>query len=74
MSLTLTKEELFELTGYKLVSKQEQWLRENNIPYLPGRSRPRVLREVLFAQFGVTMPKSTRTEPNFDAIDDGKAA
>lgn len=33
MSLTLTPDELRELTGYKPAAKQRQWLDERGVPY-----------------------------------------
>ncbi|AEM46626.1 hypothetical protein Acife_0404 [Acidithiobacillus ferrivorans SS3] len=47
-NLLLTKDEVVDLTGYKMASKQVIWLRENAIYHYVGHDgRPKVPREAV---------------------------
>lgn len=60
----LTRDQVVELTGYRMKSMQIQWLRNNGIRHFIARDgHPRVLESDL------TEPKSkTRTRPDFEAL------
>jgi hypothetical protein len=71
-ALFLTKEELQELTGYTLLSKQAAWLKSHRYIFeLDKRCAPKVLRSHLIEK----MTKSTAqvtAAPNFEALKRGK--
>jgi uncharacterized protein DUF4224 len=71
MSLTLTTEELQELTGKKRPSAMARWLRDNGFFFrIAGDGYPRVDRQhYLKVMGGSANPAARRqTEPNFDAM------
>jgi hypothetical protein len=48
MTLTLSREEITELSGYSRAAEQIAWLRKQGIPHFIARDgRPRVIRETL---------------------------
>lgn len=48
MSLTLTRDEVVELTGYRRPTEQIAWMRTNGVPHFVGADgRPRVIRAAL---------------------------
>jgi hypothetical protein len=48
MSLTLSRDELVELSGYRRAAEQIAWLRKQGIPHFIARDgHPRVLRDAL---------------------------
>lgn len=74
-SLFLTRDELYELTGYKLISKQAGWLRRKNWRFeITASGRPIVARSYVEAMLGGTKPakEEERFKPNYDAIRPGR--
>lgn len=71
MTLRLSKAELAEIAGSRLVTKQFAWCAANGIPVVPDcAGRPVVLRAAVEAKL---MPKGTRcgpsrTEPDLAAL------
>lgn len=69
--LTLSPEELVELTGYKRCTQQARWLKENGFKFrLDRRKRPRVDRHHYEARMGCK-PTGDRPEggsPNWAAL------
>lgn len=69
--LTLSPQELAEITGYSRYTHQQRQLRCHGIPFTTdGRNRPIVLRRHLSPDMA-ELPKVDEyvaTEPNFDAI------
>ncbi len=69
LPLVLTKDELFELTGYKSIADQIIWLRENRFTFMLGRGAvPRVDRTHYLIRMGGIPPPTPRVEPNWDAL------
>lgn len=47
-SLTLSRDEVVELSGYRRPAEQLRWLREQGIPhFIAGDGHPRIVREAL---------------------------
>lgn len=69
--LTLSPQEIAEITGYSRYTHQQRQLRCHGIPFTTdGRNRPIVLRRNLASGF-TELPKVDEyvaTEPNYDAI------
>lgn len=66
MSLYLTSEEIFELSGYVQPSKQIKWLAKNGIRHFVRRDgRVRVVRSDLAQR---QAPPTVTTGPNFAAL------
>ena len=63
--ICLTREELKELSGYRMPSKIRGWLQDNGIKHFIGADGwPRVMRDTSFA-----MPKTlTKSVPNVAAL------
>lgn len=69
--MTLTPAELADLSGYTSPRYQQEWLRQNGIPFaLDRRRRPKVLRSAVERQFGGTVSGPRKTAPDFDSLDD----
>jgi hypothetical protein len=69
MPLTLTPEQLADLTGYKLPSHQIKWLRDRHWRYeLTRAGRPKVDREYYLMKMGVTKDYTPPVELNWDAV------
>lgn len=69
MNLFLTKDELIELTGYKLPSGQVRWLHDNCIEHYVNRvGAPIVLRSIFLTTKTELTIHNQSEEPNFDAI------
>lgn len=69
--LTLSPQEIAEITGYQRYTHQQRQLRCHGIPFTTdGRNRPVVLRKNIYP--GITeLPKVddyVELEPNYDAI------
>ncbi|EOF5049459.1 DUF4224 domain-containing protein [Salmonella enterica] len=75
--LTLSPDEVREITGYKRYTEQQQQLRCHGIPFTTGkRNQPIVLRKYL-RQPVEPLPKISEfisPEPDFGALDNGKTA
>lgn len=73
MSLTLTPEELQELTGYKRGAEQCRWLKANGFKFRIDRTRrPRVDRAHYESKMGVPLqrdePRYEGAAPNWSAL------
>ena len=67
----LNREQIQELTGYKIPSKQKKWLCEEGFIFkVAGDGKPRVLRSEVYDKMSSTgvIRKEKQTEPNFEAI------
>lgn len=67
-SLTLSPEELSEITGARRVAGQMEWLLQQGIPAAVGRDgRVKVLRAAVDAKLmpGTATRTRAKTEPNF---------
>lgn len=75
--LTLSPAEIQDLTRFKRYTQQQRQLRLHGIPFTPGpRNEPIVLRRDVVAN-QAPLPKVfeyVSPEPNFGAIDNGKAS
>ncbi|MBS1170128.1 MAG: hypothetical protein H6R01_1046 [Burkholderiaceae bacterium] len=68
-NLTLSSEELENLTGYKMPSCQVRWLKERHWRFeLSRANRPRVAREYYLMKMGVTKSYDAPNEPNWGAL------
>ena len=70
-TMFLTRDEIQELTGYKIPSKQIKWLRDEGFIFkVACDGRPRVLHSEVLAKMCSTsvIRKEKQTEPNFEAI------
>ncbi|MBU2774301.1 DUF4224 domain-containing protein [Acidithiobacillus ferrooxidans] len=55
----LTKDQIYELTGYQNRPQQISWLRENGYPFeIAGDGRPRVLTATVLAKLGAPAQQS----------------
>jgi hypothetical protein len=69
MSLTLTPEQLADLTGYTRVDKQKAWLKANGFKFRENRyGHPKVDRAHYDARMGVGAPQRS-AEPNWAALE-----
>lgn len=75
MMIFLSEDELRELTGYALRSKQIDWLRKNNWKFeVTGQLKPRVARSYFEVRLGgntvaiLTANSEVEKRPNFAAI------
>lgn len=71
MSMFLSKDELQELTGFKAIKKQIEWLRARNYTFeTTAAGKPKVLRDHVLHKMGGTMENHTRplTQPDFSSI------
>lgn len=69
MSALLTDAELEQLTDCKYAARQIEWLRDNGVRHLVGRSgRPKVLRAEL-DRILLGAVQSKPAEPDFESID-----
>lgn len=60
----LTREQVIELTGYRMKSMQIRWLRDNGVRFFVARDgHPRVLPESLTEE-----KARARTRPDFEAL------
>lgn len=68
--MTLTADELAELTGYPSARGQRRWLDDNGWRYVVARDgSPRVARAYALQQMGVVGETvQSATEPNWQAI------
>jgi len=70
--MVLTRNELFELSGYKRASSQINWLNENSFPFeVAADGYPRVLTSYVNNRLGglvTSTPKVKRNKPNFAAL------
>jgi hypothetical protein len=65
----LTRQELEDLTDYKLQSAQCRWLQEHGYIFeVGGSGRPKVLRAHVESKMGLRPAVTMSTQPNFDAI------
>jgi len=65
----LTTEEIKQLTGYQITSRQVKWLEANAIPFfLNGLKRPVVVRDVLTARSGLKPVNSDAGEFELGAV------
>jgi hypothetical protein len=56
--MVLTKDELFELTGYKRKKEQARWLREHRFAFeVDCHGNPKVLRETVYSRHKVAQPE-----------------
>jgi len=63
-NLFLSRDELEELSGYKMQSAQKRWLSRKKLPFVTGKDgRPRVLRQSLLARFKVPPVAEADNEP-----------
>lgn len=54
----LTKDELFDLCGYKRRKEQAKWLREHRYPFEVDRhGNPKVLKEAVYSRHKLTAPE-----------------
>lgn len=66
-ALFLRREEVEELTGYRMPSRQIRWLRKQGIPHwIAADGRPRVPRAAIE---GVGRPPEPAVEPDFSALE-----
>lgn len=64
----LTRQEIEELTDYKLAEFQCRWLKSHGYSFEVGASgRPKVLRVHVEQKLGVSAV-SIQSQPNFDAL------
>ena len=69
-NLTLTPEELLELTGFSRKSKQAQWLKSNGIKYrLNAQLQPRVDRTHYLVKMGAAQGAKEMSGPSWGAIE-----
>lgn len=70
MTLTLTRDELADLTGYKRASAQRAWLQERAWVFeVDGKGRPKVLRAYAEAKLGgKPQPKRREWKPDFSDL------
>ncbi len=70
--MMLTRNELFELSGYKRARAQVRWLTNNGYPFEIGADGyPRVLKSFVNSRLGglvIPTSKVKRNEPNFAAL------
>ncbi|WPN45125.1 DUF4224 domain-containing protein [Pseudomonas sp. P8_241] len=59
----LSKEELVELTGYKVPARQRQWLIDRQWVYELSRNRPRVGRYYARMKLGMVIATSLKPAP-----------
>lgn len=72
MSLTLTPEELFELTDDDTPAGQRAWLIERGWPFETGkRGRPKVLRSYAMARMGGSIGEREEWRPDFSDLPAG---
>lgn len=65
----LTKDELCELTDFKIAKAQIRWLKNRSYPFEIGASgKPKVLRSFVFNRLQEISQAVQVNEPNFDAI------
>lgn len=68
MSLFLSRQELEEMTGYKISAKQQQWLRKEGINFAVAKSgKPKVMRSAVYDKFGASN-EGYEEQPNFEAL------
>lgn len=74
--LTLSPEEVEEITGYKRYTAQQHMLRCHGIPFEPAsNNRPIVLRKYVQEPVALSrIDEFVATEPDFGALDNGKTA
>ena len=71
--ICLSRDELIELSGYKMPSKISVWLRNNGLKHFIGADGwPRVLRDPSFST-GNTLTKSVPNVAALKELQDGKA-
>jgi hypothetical protein len=69
--LTLTKEELQEISGYKQIKKIKEWLYSKGINFITdARNVPKVSREVVYQMLKgeVSLKEPQRKRGNADAL------
>lgn len=68
-STFLTQEELKELTGYAMKSKQKAWLDEHGIPCMVNANgAPKVSRAVLEHRMGLNVKPEDDASPDFTSL------
>jgi hypothetical protein len=74
--LTLSPQEVEEITGYKRYTAQQHMLRCHGIPFEPAsNNRPIVLRKHVLAPAALPrIDEFVATEPNFGVLENGKTA
>jgi hypothetical protein len=70
MSLTLSPDELEELTGYKIPACQIKWLKAHGWCYVEAKGgRPKVSRKFAEQKLGVVQPANDdQAEPDFSIL------
>lgn len=63
----LSKSELVDLTGYKWIKMQIQWLIDHHYAFEIARGEPRVLREYVRGKLSEDQ-KVNKAAPNFGAL------
>ena len=70
--MVLTRNELFEISGYKRASYQIGWLTKNSYPFeVAADGYPRVLTSYVNNRLGglvTSTPKVKRNKPNFSVL------
>ncbi|EAA8947919.1 DUF4224 domain-containing protein [Salmonella enterica subsp. diarizonae] len=75
--LTLSPEEIQEITGYTRYTEQQQQLRCHGIPFTTGKKNEPIVLRMYLRQPIVPLPKISEfvsPDPDFGALDNGKTA
>lgn len=75
--LTLSPEEIQEITGYTRYTEQQQQLRCHGIPFTTGKKNEPIVLRMYLRQPIFPLPKISEfvsPDPDFGALDNGKTA
>lgn len=75
--LTLSPQEVEEITGYTRYTEQQRQLRCHGIPFATGQKNEPIVLRRNFQQIIAPLPQIEEfvaTEPDFGALDNGKTA